>query len=206
MTSLHTLAASTPGLPCRTTDPELWFSRSSSERSLAVALCRECPVRRACAQYALDNPELRGVWGGTTAADRRSFRDGRPWRFDEQGRLRLECGSEDAYRSHFGYREQPCEACRAAHEEHITADRRRRLLAEHALADGGSTVGYWLHRRLGERSCAACLEAVQAQQALVPSRAARRRRERARTALTSSGAAETLRSPQAPVQPLALAG
>ncbi|MFH9826750.1 WhiB family transcriptional regulator [Streptomyces bobili] len=206
MTTLAALTATTPGLPCRTTDPELWFSRSSSERALAVALCQECPIRRACAQYALDNPEVRGVWGGTTAADRRSFRDGRPWRFDEQGRLRLECGSEEAYRSHFGYREQPCEVCVAAHEEHITGQRRVRLAVEHARADGGSTVGYWLHRRLGERACRACMEALQVQQSLVPSRVARRRGERARTASVAPEVAETVRGPQTGAQPLALAG
>lgn len=203
MTTLADLTARTPGLPCRTTDPELWFSKSSTERALAQALCRECPIRTACAQYALDNPELRGVWGGTTAADRRSFRDGRPWRFDERGRLRLECGSEEAYRAHFGYREQPCSACRAAHEEHIAGQRRARLDVIHASADGGSTVGYWLHRRLGEPSCFNCLRAVQAQQAL---NRARRGRGRPRGAARAAGASEAVTGAPAAVQPLALAG
>ncbi|NUR42023.1 MAG: WhiB family transcriptional regulator, partial [Streptomyces sp.] len=39
MTTLAALAASTAGLPCRTTDPELWFSRTSADRTRAVALC-----------------------------------------------------------------------------------------------------------------------------------------------------------------------
>ena len=202
MSHLHDLAARTPGLPCRTTDPELWFSKSSTERALAQALCRECPLQRPCAQYALDNPEVRGVWGGTTGADRRSFRDGRPWRFDEQGRLRLACGSQEAYLSHFGYREQPCEACVRAHEEHITAERRARLEAEHQA--GGSTVGFWLHRRLGETPCESCREAYLAQQAIARQARARRGRGRPRAASVASGVAEPATGAPAGVQPLAL--
>lgn len=160
MTRLHDLAARTPGLPCRTTDPELWFSKSSNERALAVDLCRECPLQRPCAQYALDHPEVRGVWGGTTTADRREWATGEPWRFDAQGRLRLLCGSERAYRSHFAYREQPGADCVdgdcvAAHEALVEAQRRERLAVEHMA--GGSVRGYWLHRRLGEPACEACL-------------------------------------------------
>jgi hypothetical protein len=203
MTDLHTLAARTPGLPCRTTDPEIWFSQSSSERALAVALCRECPLQRPCAQYALDHPEVRGVWGGTTTADRRSFEDGRPWRFDEQGRLRLECGTQEAYLSHFGYREQPCEACVRAHEEHITGERRARLAAEHEA--GGSTVGFWLHRRLGEAPCAGCREAYLAQQAVARQARARRARQRARAGRAVPAPAEAVPGAPAGAQALSRA-
>jgi hypothetical protein len=189
LTSLANLTATTPGLPCRTTDPELWFSRSSSDRALAVALCQQCPLRRPCAQYAIDNDE-RGVWGGTTAADRRSFRDVWPWRFDGQGHLRLACGSEDAYRSHFGYQERPCEACVQAHEEHITAQRRDRLDEEHAA--GGSVAGYFLHRRLGEPACGACLGAQRAASAAARRRKAGRGLRRARTASVTPGVTEAL--------------
>jgi hypothetical protein len=204
MTTLAELTASTPGLPCRTTDPELWFSKSSSERALAQALCRECPVRTACAQYALDNPELKGVWGGTTAADRRSFWDGRPWRFDERGRLRLECGSVSAYHAHFTYREQPCGACAAAFEEQLLAERRRRLGVEHAK--GGSTTGYHLHRRVGEPACALCLGAMRAASAAARRRKAGRGLQRARAASGAPASAETVNGAPAAVQPLALAG
>ncbi|NUP19242.1 MAG: WhiB family transcriptional regulator [Streptomyces sp.] len=203
MTSLATLTATTPGLPCRTTDPEIFFSKSSTERDHAKGLCVDCPIRVACAQYALDNRDVRGVWGGTTLAERRSFHDGRPWRFDDEGRLRLECGTEDAYRAHFGYREQPCPECVAAHEEHIAGKRRDRLNVEHATADGGSTVGYWLHRRLGEPACLRCLAAIQAQQAI---KRARRGRTRPRATPAAPGATETASGAPAAVQPLALAG
>lgn len=203
MTSLHLLAADTAGLPCRTTDPELWFSRSSSERALAVALCRECPIREACAQYALDNRDVTGVWGGTTTADRRLFWTGEPHRFDEQGRLRLLCGTERAYRAHFSYREQPCAECVAAHEEQVAGERRAQLAAEHTA--GGSARGYFIHRRLGEAACAPCRAALGRK-----SREDRERQraagDRARAAWDARKAADAARGPQAPVQPLALAG
>jgi hypothetical protein len=178
MTSLATLTATTPGLPCRTNDPELWHSRSHTDRARAIALCQECPVRVACAQYALDHRDVRGVWGGTTAAERRSFWDGRPWRFDERGRLRLACGSVSAYHAHHTYREQPCEACTAAWEEHLLAERRRRLEAEHAK--GGTTTGYHLHRRIGERACDLCLGAMRAHSAAARRVRAGRRLQRPR--------------------------
>lgn len=207
MTSLHHLTTATAtALPCRTTDPELWFSRSSRDRSSAVALCQPCPIRTACAQYAIDHQDVSGVWGGTTAADRRSFRDGRPWRFDRQGRLRLVCGSEDAYRAHFGYREQPCAKCRRAHEAHVTADRLARLAVEHQLPDGGSSKGFWIHRSLGQPPCEECREANLAQQALNRQVRARRSLQEPRTPRRSSRSAEALNGQQTGVQRLALAG
>lgn len=208
MTTLHQLTATTPGLPCRTTDPELWFSRSSTDRELAIALCRQCPLQQPCAQYALDNRGLSGVWGGTTAADRRLFWTGERCRLDEQGRLRLLCGSEKAYRAHFSYREQPGPTCVdgdcvAAHEAQVAADRRARLDAEHAK--GGTPTGYHLHWRLGEKACDDCRSALGRQSK------ARRDRERAasqraHSEWTAPGSAEDPPGAPAAVQPLALAG
>jgi hypothetical protein len=36
-----------------------------------TALCGACPVRQDCLDFALTKPELVGVWGGTTQAERR---------------------------------------------------------------------------------------------------------------------------------------
>jgi len=202
MTSLAALTATTPDLPCRTTDPEIFFSLSSTDRAIAIALCTECPLRVPCAQYALDHPDLRGVWGGTTAADRRSFQTGRPWQFDEQGRLRLACGSEEAYRAHFGYREQPCEPCVAAHEAHIEGERRARLAVEHEA--GGSARGWWIHRRLGEPPCRMCVAVYLAQQSKKRQERSRRGLQRARSGPAPLPASDPLRAPQTPAQRLPL--
>ncbi|MFG3048109.1 WhiB family transcriptional regulator [Streptomyces sp. NPDC048241] len=182
-------------MPCTTTDPELWHSRSSRDRALAVALCRECPLRQECAQYALDRPELRGVWGATTAADRRGFATGRPHRLDEQRRLRPACGLVSAYYTHFAYREQPCGECAAAWADHLLAERRARLESEHAR--GGSALGYGLHRRIGEPACADCLAAVRARNAASRQRRARRGLQRPRTASPASGSTAVLPGAQA---------
>lgn len=203
MTTLADLTARTPGLPCRL-DPDTFFSDNSRDRAAAVRLCRTCPLQQACAAHAIEEREPHGVWGGTTAADRRSFGEGRPWRFDEQGRLRLACGSVSAYHAHFTYRERPCVECTAAFEEQLLAERRRRLEVEHAK--GGSSTGYHLHRRIGERACGLCLGAMRAASAAARRRKAGRGLQRPRTASVASGAAETVTGAPAAVQALALAG
>jgi WhiB family redox-sensing transcriptional regulator len=40
-------------------------------------ICRECPVQAASLQYALADPDLEGVWAGTTAKERRVMRRSR---------------------------------------------------------------------------------------------------------------------------------
>jgi len=67
-------------LPCRTTDPELWFMDGSNIetrrlRDQAVAMCQECPVREACLRMALgfesgDAQHRHGVYGGTLPEER----------------------------------------------------------------------------------------------------------------------------------------
>lgn len=208
MTTLADLTARTPDLPCRTADPELWFSKSPTERALAQALCGECPIRTACAQHALDNPEVRGVWGGTTAADRRHFRTGEPCRIDDEGRLRLLCGSERAYAAHHRYREQPGPDCVdgdcvAAHQAHVTEQRRARLAKEHAA--GGSSAGFWIHRSLSEPACEDCRKAERASQARWRRARARRGQGRARVASRAPGATEALRGRETGAQSLAIA-
>jgi len=39
--------------------------------SEAKQICAQCPVRRQCLQYALDNEERFGVWGGSDETSRR---------------------------------------------------------------------------------------------------------------------------------------
>ncbi len=40
----------------------------------ARAVCAGCPAREPCLNYALANPELVGIWGGTTGRERRLAR------------------------------------------------------------------------------------------------------------------------------------
>lgn len=50
--------------PCRTHDPDLWFSESPAELERAKQLCGACPVRVECLAAALARGEFCGVWGG----------------------------------------------------------------------------------------------------------------------------------------------
>jgi WhiB family redox-sensing transcriptional regulator len=51
-------------LPCRSTDPELFFAESPADVELAKSICTECPIREACLSGALERKEPWGVWGG----------------------------------------------------------------------------------------------------------------------------------------------
>lgn len=38
---------------------------------VALAICKECPVRLNCLNWAIENKEFYGIWGGTTERERR---------------------------------------------------------------------------------------------------------------------------------------
>ncbi|MCH9667318.1 MAG: WhiB family transcriptional regulator [Actinomycetia bacterium] len=54
----------TPAVPCRVEDPDLWFAEDPRDLEQAKALCTDCPVRRECLDAALERQEPWGVWGG----------------------------------------------------------------------------------------------------------------------------------------------
>lgn len=61
---------------CKDEDPELFFPISdigpgARQTAQAKAVCARCPVRSECLGYALDNGLDHGVFGGTTAEERR---------------------------------------------------------------------------------------------------------------------------------------
>ena len=56
---------------CRGVDPDTFYPASDEEAEEAKAICRVCPVREACLEYALINRERDGVWGGATERERR---------------------------------------------------------------------------------------------------------------------------------------
>lgn len=59
---------------CRGVDPDLFFPKAGESYQQAQRVCRECPVRAQCLEYALDNCERFGVWGGLTERERRQLR------------------------------------------------------------------------------------------------------------------------------------
>ncbi|HLU34027.1 MAG TPA: WhiB family transcriptional regulator [Natronosporangium sp.] len=58
---------------CQSVDPETFFPAPSEPADPAIELCRSCPVQGACLAWALEAGDLHGVWGGTTARERRAM-------------------------------------------------------------------------------------------------------------------------------------
>ena len=62
---------------CRGTyDPEWWWpvSGDAADAQQALAVCATCPVVEPCLNYALENREDQGIWGGTTPIQRQHIR------------------------------------------------------------------------------------------------------------------------------------
>jgi len=61
-------------VPCRGTDPDAWFPEPKDATVMsfrnATKLCAQCPVRMLCLEYAIENNELHGIWGGLTYKER----------------------------------------------------------------------------------------------------------------------------------------
>lgn len=64
---------------CRGYDAALFFSPGTPEvkeekdarEAKAKAVCRQCPVRQECLDFALANREPYGIWGGLNETERR---------------------------------------------------------------------------------------------------------------------------------------
>ena len=59
---------------CLGADPDLFFPERGASAKEAKEVCRGCVVRDDCLEYALQNSEKFGVWGGMDEAERRSIR------------------------------------------------------------------------------------------------------------------------------------
>ncbi|MGE3445908.1 MAG: WhiB family transcriptional regulator [Acidimicrobiia bacterium] len=60
---------------CDGTPTDPWFDEDRVPWCRTI--CAACPVCAACLDYALEHPQLVGVWGGTTEAERRRLRQHR---------------------------------------------------------------------------------------------------------------------------------
>ena len=108
---------------CAGMDLNLWFpTETGSGNSLQARLiCRSCPVREPCLEYAITNKEHHGIWGGMSEKQRQDLRRSRNIQIKEHG-------THNGYNAHIRRRENPCDPCRAAHTRYtaeIRAARRK---------------------------------------------------------------------------------
>ena len=66
---------------CQSAEAELFFPVSAAgpaaaQVAAAKAVCRGCPVRAECLDYAMRTAQDHGIWGGTTEDERRQARRG----------------------------------------------------------------------------------------------------------------------------------
>ena len=61
---------------CRTFPTEWWFVDGPDDVE-ATLICMRCRVRRTCLEYALDHPDLVGIWAATNEAQRAEIRTAR---------------------------------------------------------------------------------------------------------------------------------
>ncbi|HET6190495.1 MAG TPA: WhiB family transcriptional regulator [Trebonia sp.] len=64
---------------CRDADPDLFFPIGTTGPALrqvqeAIRICQTCPIQVRCLAWALEQGVTDGVWGGTTAEQRRAIR------------------------------------------------------------------------------------------------------------------------------------
>jgi len=59
---------------CAQTDPEAFFPEKGGSTRDAKRVCTSCEVRSECLEYALQNDERFGIWGGLSERERRRLR------------------------------------------------------------------------------------------------------------------------------------
>lgn len=59
---------------CLGVDPDLFFPERGASTREAKAVCRGCVVSDECLEYALQNSEKFGIWGGMSERERRRVR------------------------------------------------------------------------------------------------------------------------------------
>jgi WhiB family redox-sensing transcriptional regulator len=59
---------------CAQTDPEAFFPEKGGSTRDAKKICGSCEVRAECLEYALQNDERFGIWGGLSERERRKLR------------------------------------------------------------------------------------------------------------------------------------
>jgi WhiB family redox-sensing transcriptional regulator len=59
---------------CAETDPEAFFPEKGGSTREAKKVCRACPVKSDCLDYALETDQKFGIWGGMSERERRKVK------------------------------------------------------------------------------------------------------------------------------------
>ncbi len=59
---------------CAQTDPEAFFPEKGGSTRDAKRICASCQVSAECLEYALQNDERFGIWGGLSERERRKLK------------------------------------------------------------------------------------------------------------------------------------
>lgn len=59
---------------CAQTDPEAFFPEKGGSTRDAKKICGGCEVKAQCLDYALENDERFGIWGGLSERERRKLK------------------------------------------------------------------------------------------------------------------------------------
>jgi WhiB family transcriptional regulator, redox-sensing transcriptional regulator len=63
-----------PRAACRGANTEQWFPSGNFTPPEVARICERCPVHKLCLEYAVADPELKGIWAGTSERDRARLR------------------------------------------------------------------------------------------------------------------------------------
>ena len=67
---------------CKGADADLFFPERGASTRKAKAICRACTVQDECLEYAVQNSEKFGIWGGLSERERRRVKRQREAEFD----------------------------------------------------------------------------------------------------------------------------
>ena len=59
---------------CLEADADTFFPEKGGSSRPAKRVCRSCEVRAECLEYALENDERFGIWGGLSERERRRLK------------------------------------------------------------------------------------------------------------------------------------
>ncbi|WVX88615.1 WhiB family transcription factor [Gordonia phage CheeseTouch] len=71
--------------PCSQADPEAFFPEKGESTANAKRICGRCDVREQCLEWALDNNERFGVFGGKSERERRRILERRRMAAEYEG-------------------------------------------------------------------------------------------------------------------------